>query len=156
MGLKQELGLRKDFTNLEHETLLSIYYTAGMLQKDAASVLRQYGLTDTQFNVLSLLRHQCGDEGGLTQVELSRMLLVNRGNVTGLVDRMERDGLVCRKAVANDRRYNLVALTEKGCALIDSADNAYMDGVLQATKGLSAERLRKVCDALQVLRANIR
>ena len=97
---------------------------AALLQKRGARLLREHGLTDAQFNVLMLLHHQ-GERGRMSQIRLGRLLLVNRSNVTGLVDRMERDGLVRREDDPDDRRVNLVAITEKGMEVLGGAMAAY-------------------------------
>ena len=90
MALEQELGLRKPIKLLAHRALLNIYYTASCLKKRADEFFRGFGLTDVQFNVMMLLQYQSGPEGGLSQAQLSDMMLVNRANVTSLIDRMER------------------------------------------------------------------
>ena len=64
-----------------------------------------------RFDVLAALYRR---REGVTMSELSRMLLVSNGNATAVVDRLEKDGLVKRKASENDRRTVFVALTPKG------------------------------------------
>ena len=114
MALTEELGLKKPVAFAPHEALLSIYYTASCLKKKADQFFAPFGLTDVQFNLMMLLKHQSGDAGGLSQAQLSAMMLVNRANITSLVDRMEKAGFVQRTADAKDRRYNIVKLTSKG------------------------------------------
>ncbi len=114
MGLAEELGLKKTFEELEHEAVLNVYFTASWIKKTAGQFFLGYGLTDVQFNLLALLKYQCEANAGLTQAELSRMMLVNRPNVTGLVDRLEKMELVRRMAVPGDRRSNRVVLPEAG------------------------------------------
>jgi DNA-binding MarR family transcriptional regulator len=110
MSLTHELGLRKRIELLPHEALLNIYYTASCLKKRADEFFRNFGLTDVQFNVMMLLHYQSGEEGGLSQAQLSDMMLVNRANITSLIDRMEKAELVVRTAAPGDRRYNIVKL----------------------------------------------
>jgi DNA-binding MarR family transcriptional regulator len=59
-------------------------------------------------------------DDGQTLAALSRRMLVTAGNLTGLVDRAERDGVVSRKSDPSDRRVSRVFLTPKGRALIQS------------------------------------
>lgn len=75
------------------------------------AALASRGATLPQFDVMAQLSRQ---PGGLTFRELSRRLLVSAGNLTGIVDRLERDGLVRREAVPHDRRSFRVALTGSG------------------------------------------
>ena len=72
---------------------------------------REFDTTLPRFDVLAML-HRSAD--GLTMSRLSAELMVSNGNVTGLVDRLEREGAVERVAVAGDRRAALVRLTPQG------------------------------------------
>lgn len=64
-----------------------------------------------RFDVLAALWRR---REGATMTELSRMLLVSNGNATAVVDRLERDGLVERNPIPEDRRTVRVGLTEEG------------------------------------------
>ena len=75
MALKEELGLKTDFASPAHEALLSIYYTASIMKKRADDFFGQFGLTDVQFNLLNLLYYESGKEGGLSQAQISDMML---------------------------------------------------------------------------------
>jgi DNA-binding MarR family transcriptional regulator len=131
MALEQELGLRKPIKLLGHRALLNIYFTASCLKKRADEFFRGFGLTDVQFNVMMLLQYQGGPEGGLSQAQLSDMMLVNRANITSLVDRMEKGGLVIRTAAAGDRRYNIVKMTSRGRKLFAKVEPLYARQVQQ-------------------------
>jgi DNA-binding MarR family transcriptional regulator len=72
----------------------------------------RWNLTLPQFDVLAELART--DARGFTFVELSRLLLVTSGNLTGIVDRLEDHQLVRRTPDPNDRRVIRVALTDKG------------------------------------------
>src|SRR5436190_22685494 len=72
------------------------------------------GLTWSQFGVLEALLHL----GPLCQKELGEKLLKSTGNITMVVDNLEREGLVRRERRAEDRRYITVSLTDTGDALI--------------------------------------
>lgn len=72
---------------------------------------KRFNITLPQFDVLAEL-HQAAEPQ--TMSALSRRLLISGGNVTGIVDRLERDGYVARQPLPSDRRVQLVALTEKG------------------------------------------
>ncbi len=68
------------------------------------------GVSQAQFDVLMTLRI----EEGITQQELAKRLLVTKGNVCGLIDRMETAGWVERRADPDDRRANRLYLTDEG------------------------------------------
>ena len=155
MSLKAELGLRKGFEYRPHEALLNIYYTAALIRKKAGELFRTYDLTDVQYNVLSLLKRQSGEGGGLTQVELSRMMLVNRANITTLIDRMERAGLVARRPVPEDRRYNIIALTDKGREMHAKVSGVYIKKVGEIMGAVNEKELDSLMAILQKVRTNL-
>jgi len=152
MGLKEELGLKRPFSMPAHETLLNIYYTGSQVKKRAREFFADYGITDVQFNLLELLFYQAEESEGLTQADLSRMMLVNRANITSLVDRMERDNLVVRASVPGDRRYNAVRLTAHGKKVLQDVEKKYRDEVNKIMSVLNDEEL----DALRQMLERIR
>jgi len=155
MSLKSELGMRKGFDNPAHEALLNIYYTASRTRKKAGEFFRMQGLTDVQFNVLSLLKHQSSENGGLTQVELSRMMLVNRANITTLIDRMEKADLVIRKPVPDDRRYNIIELTPHGLTMYHNVAGIYKRKIMEIMNILDEAELESLMGILEKLRQNL-
>ena len=80
-----------------------IVATADLLLRESQRLFRPQGLTAAQFNVLNLLAG-CGDGAGLSQRELADLLVVDRSNVTGLIDRMETAGWVRRADDPSDRK----------------------------------------------------
>jgi DNA-binding MarR family transcriptional regulator len=153
MALKDELKLKKGFATLEHEALLNIYYTSTCIKKCAIAFLRQFGLTDVQLNLMMLLHHQGGADG-LTQAQLSEMMLVNRANLTSLIDRMERDGLVKRRS-GEDRRYNIVKLTRKGRSLLLKVEPLYAKEVRRIMSAVSAGEQKRIIKMLEKVRKNL-
>lgn len=94
-------------------THLRIATCYNLLMREARQrVVNRWNLTLPQFDVLAELAR--ADAGGFTFVELSRLLLVTSGNLTGIVDRLEEQRLVERRPDAKDRRVIRVALTRKG------------------------------------------
>ena len=77
-------------------------------------VFAAHGLTVAQFDVLATL----GVRDGITQQELSELMLVTKGNVTGLIDRTEAVGWVERRPDPQDRRANRLFLTDRGRRLL--------------------------------------
>ncbi|MFH1614408.1 MAG: MarR family transcriptional regulator [Planctomycetota bacterium] len=155
MSLEHELGLRKGFEVTSHEAVLNIYYTASCIKKEADEFFRQYGLTDVQFNVLMLLSYQSGDEGGLSQVQLSEMMLVNRANITSLVDRMEKAKLVVRSSVSGDRRYNLVKLTGSGRKIFAKVEPLYAKRIRKMTAALKDSEQKRLIKMLESIRREL-
>jgi DNA-binding MarR family transcriptional regulator len=164
MALKEELGLKTNFASPAHEALLNIYYTASIMKKRADEFFGQYGITDVQFNMMNLLYYESGStssprdgkEGGLSQAQISDMMLVNRANITSLVDRMEKAGLVVRTSHAKDRRYNIIKLTSKGKNLYTKVEPHYLKKVKEAMASLDVADTRKLTTILEKVRKTIR
>jgi len=155
MSLQDELGLRKPIALLPHEALMNIYYTASCVKKRADEFFRPFGLTDVQFNVLMLLHHQSTPEEGLSQAQLSDMMLVNRANTTSLIDRMEKTGLVVRTSDASDRRYKIVKLTARGRKLLADVEPLYAKEVRKVMAALKEAEQKKLITALEKIRPKL-
>jgi len=155
MSLQDELGLRKPIALLPHEAVLNIYYTASCLKKRADEFFRTFGLTDVQFNVMMLLHHQSGPEEGLSQAQLSDMMLVNRANTTALIDRMEKSGLVVRTAAPDDRRYNIVKLTSRGKKLFARVEPLYAKQFQEIMSALKESEQKVLIRVLESIRSKL-
>jgi DNA-binding MarR family transcriptional regulator len=94
-------------------------------------------------------------DDGQTLAELSRRMLVTAGNLTGLVDRAERDGLVERRADPRDRRLSRVFLTTKGQRLIAQVLPLHADHVGELLGGLDAGERRELRRLLGKLRDSL-
>ncbi len=154
MPLEHELGLKKPLAIPSHEALLNIYYTSTGLRKQVTEFLRPFGLTDVQFNVLMLLKHQSGAEEGLSQARISEMMLVNRANITSLIDRMEKAEFVKRTA-ADDRRYNIIKMTVKGKKLLAKVEPLYAREVKKVMACLGKTEQKRLVALLEKIRKNI-
>ena len=84
------------------------------IDTQSARLFQQYGLTTAQFDVLARL----GASAGITQQELAASLLVTKGNVSQVLDRMEQRGLIVRR---QEGRTKYLFLTEQGQALYNVA-----------------------------------
>ena len=99
---------------LELRVWLRLLSCANRIERDVRQELRAaFGMTLPRFDLLSQLERA---PEGLTMGELSRRLMVTRGNVTGLIDRLVEEGLVERTPMPTDRRAHIVRLTHKGAA----------------------------------------
>ena len=94
----------------------------------------EFGTTLPRFDVMAALYR---NEQGMKMSELSRMLMVSNGNVTGIVDRLTDDGLMLRQAVPGDRRAARVRLTRKGITEFERQARAHEAWVSELLGGLS-------------------
>ena len=155
MSIQQELNLPHGIDSPQHEAVLNIVLTGAMIAKESDRLLRPLRLTDAQFNILMLLRYQTKD-GAINQTQLGDMLLVNRSNVTGLIDRLEQAGWVERTADPVDRRVKMVRLTTAGKRLLDKSEKVYFERIERLMAGLAPKQLRQLCSLLEQFRRQIR
>jgi DNA-binding MarR family transcriptional regulator len=154
MDLKNELGLDQAIKTMEHECLLNIVYTGMMINKSAYRYFSRYGITETQFNVLMLLKYALSE--GLSQVALSRRLVVNKADMTGLIDRLEKKNLVKRLRDGTDRRINLVKLTRQGRDMLLKVEKVYFEEVNRLFKGCAKAEIKSIIHGLEIIRKNLR
>ena len=91
-------------------TWVQLAHTFYRIERSIAAALAEKELTMAQFDVLATLRYS----QGLTQKELAETLLVTKGNVVGLLDRLQKLDLVERRVDPEDGRSNRVYLTKAG------------------------------------------
>lgn len=111
---------------------------------------RHHGTTLPRFDVMAALARS---ETGLPMSALSAMMRVSNGNVTGIVDRLAKDGLVTRIAKPQDKRVSLVAMTPKGRSQFDgwAADHeswitAHLSGLSRAEMVAVKHSLMKITE----------
>lgn len=119
------------------KTFLEFIYTIEAMSAYLSHKTRAKGLTRAGLNVLTILRSTEGK--GCQHNQISRLLLVTRANVTGLVNSLIKQGLVERVYDEKDRRVCIARITKKGDALLDSFLPDYHAAIENIFSGLSAE-----------------
>jgi MarR family 2-MHQ and catechol resistance regulon transcriptional repressor len=110
-------------------------------------VMRASGLTESQFGALEALHHL----GPLCQRELAGKVLKSAGNMTTVVDNLERRGLVTRRREGGDRRVVTVHLTDSGGTLVREVYPRVVEVLMEMFSALSAkeqEQLAALCRRL--------
>ena len=121
---------------INNRLFFRLFQVANTLHTKGTQAIEAFGVTTQQWSVLGALsRPQAVD--GMSINDLSRFLLVSRQNLTGLLSRLERDGLIERATSEDDRRSRKVKLSADGQALwqkLQDPIHAFYD---QALKDLS-------------------
>lgn len=86
-----------------------------------------HGLPLTSYEVLMFVAD--ADEGRMRMNDLARTILLSRSGLTRLVDRLERDGLLCRTSCSSDARGAFACITPKGRELLEAARTTHLAGV---------------------------
>lgn len=151
--LREDLRQRKPFTSLEQEAQLNVVRTASLLVDSFEQMLRPYGITATQYNVLRILRG--AEPDGLCRNELRDRMLTRMPDVTRLLDRMEDAKLVARARDSEDRRLVSTRITTKGLRLLDELDEAVTQEHMRRFHHLNKTQLKSLIDLLNAVRSKL-
>lgn len=116
MRLEEEIK-QVHFRSPFEKAILNVRFTNGWLDRILLPVLKQYGLSEEQFNVLRILRGQHPTPSSLQLI--SGRMLNRMSNVTRLVEKLRLNELVTRNVCPENRRKVDILITEKGLAVLD-------------------------------------
>jgi DNA-binding MarR family transcriptional regulator len=143
LSLLRVMCMRDRFTDPTMHLLRRLWHVYNNILREGQRFLRRYRLTPIQLDVITLL----SSAEGITQQELSKHLLTTKSNITSLIDRMERKGLVERHIDAYDKRCYRLFLTQKSKHLLECVLPEYKKRISQFFSTLS-ERERKQLQSL--------
>jgi MarR family transcriptional regulator, organic hydroperoxide resistance regulator len=119
-NIQAELKQKKPFSCREEELFLNILRTSDQLMRRVADVLKPADLSATQYNVLRILRGAVPE--GLACGEISDRMVTRDPDITRLLDRLEKRGLVARSREKADRRVVTARITDAGLELLRKLD----------------------------------
>jgi DNA-binding MarR family transcriptional regulator len=134
----------------EEAAFLDLIRTADRLTREADGVLRDEELSLTQYNVLRILR---GAPQGLPCGEIASRMITRDPDVTRLLDRMAKRGLISRSRERRDRRMVLVRITTGGLKLVNRLDEPVQKIHRKLLGHLGKGRLRALAGLLAAVRA---
>ena len=148
--LQHEIKQSSPFSSLEEEAILNLERTADRLQNSFRLMLKPHGLTPTQYNALRILRG--AGPGGLTCTELGNRLIKEDPDITRLVDRLARQGMVVRHKDKEDRRVSHTEITASGLEKLKVLDPLVTESVQNQMKHMGSRRLSLLIDLLEEAR----
>jgi DNA-binding MarR family transcriptional regulator len=148
--LKDEIRQTKPFESLEAEVFLNLMRTADELLRGAEEILKLARLSSTQYNVLRILRG-AGDRG-LCCREIADRMITRDPDITRLLDRLERRGLVARRRDSQDRRLIMVRISEAGLKVLRDLDGPVGQYNHNVLSHMRKADLRKLVELLEVAR----
>jgi DNA-binding MarR family transcriptional regulator len=151
--LRHELRQQKPFRTIQQEAQLSVIRTGSLLTDAFERMLKPYGITSAQFNVLRILRG--AEPQGLCRNELRERLLTRMPDVTRLLDRMVDAGLVERTREGEDRRRVRTRITPKARRLVDKLDDIVTEEHQRRFGHLGKEKLRDLIETLTEVRQKL-
>lgn len=139
--LQKELKKKHPFSSPEQEAALNLLKTGDQFQNRFGRLFREYGLTPSQYNVLRILR---GEGKPLPSLEIAERMIQVVPAITGLIDRLEKQGLVLRKRCENDRRVVHVSITDKALNILKQIDAPLHDLHQQLLGHLTRTELKQL------------
>jgi len=139
--------------NSENESVIqdivgSIRRLVRAVYLDSQKMKREFGMTGPQSGVLRLLLKN----GSMSSADLSRLMYVTPSNITGIIDRLEKKGLVERVRRERDRRVTLLVLTAAGKELSEGIPDAIEKKLINQLSDLENEHVQILAMAMnQVL-----
>lgn len=151
-SLQNELKKRGPFDSIEQEAMLALMRTTDLLENRLARLLRDFGLTLTQYNVLRILR---GEGKPMPCLEVAERMIQVAPAITRVVDQLLKLKLITKTQSESDRRVFEIELTPAAAKLLKSLDQPVLD--LHAWLLASAKKsdLRSLVRTLEEVRSGI-
>jgi len=148
--LKDEIQQTRAFDSLETEVFLNLLRTNEALATESDTLLRRFGLSRSQYNVLRILRG--AGNPGLCGRDIVERMVTRDSDMTRLLDGLERKELVGRDRSKTDRRVVVATITPDGLDLLDEIAEP-LDGLHKTQLGhLSEQKLRQLNTLLEEAR----
>ena len=153
--MKEHLHSRKHQRRaacLEETAFLDLVRTCDLLSRGPAQVLKVEDLSATQYNVLRILR---GAREGLPCGEIASRMITRDPDITRLLDRLEKRGLISRCRETKDRRMVMARITPEGLKLLAGLDDPVEEAHRTQLGHLGKERLRELAELLEDARERV-
>ena len=151
--MRKEIRQKKPFGSPQQELFLEIQRTADVLMRGLEELLKPSGLTQTQYNVLRILRG--AGPNGRTCREVANRMITHDPDVTRLLDRLESRQLIERRRGEGDRRVIRVRITPGGLKLLASLDQLVADLHGRQLGHLGNENLCQMINSMEETRLSL-
>jgi DNA-binding MarR family transcriptional regulator len=136
----------------EEAAFLDLLRTTDLLSRGLVRVLKTEDLSATQYNVLRILR---GSPDGLLCGEIANRMITRDPDITRLLDRLEKRGLISRRRETKDRRMVMARITREGLKLLARLDEPVEEAHRKQLGHLGRERLRALSELLHAARTAV-
>jgi DNA-binding MarR family transcriptional regulator len=142
--------LSQTSTSLENQIFVALLQAADSLGQEAEQLLKGAGLTGAQYNVLRILRG--AEPAGLACRSIGDRMISHDPDMTRLLDRMEKRGLITRERQTDDRRVVKTRITPQGLSLLKTLDQPVHDLHKHQFRHIPATRLKTLGRLLEEVR----
>jgi DNA-binding MarR family transcriptional regulator len=134
------------FGGPEEDVFVTLLRTADLLSRNAEKVLKAGDVSPTQYNVLRILR---GAPAGLACSEIAKRMITRDPDITRLLDRLEKRGLISRCRETRDRRQVQTRITSDGLRLLRDLDGPVTEIHRRQLSHLGREGIRTLKELLE-------
>jgi MarR family transcriptional regulator, 2-MHQ and catechol-resistance regulon repressor len=145
--MRKEKIFYGELSNLNLKTLIALTRTTQDVHKREHRTIKEGGLTVSQFAVLEILYHK----GDLRISEIIEKALSTGGNMTVVIDNLVKEDLVKRCSAPNDRRVNLISITDKGRKLVSDIFPKHLENINEIFSVLTSEEKENLIGLLKKL-----
>lgn len=138
--------------SLEEAAFLDLLRTTDMLSRGLVTILKPEDLSSTQYNVLRILR---GAREGLPCGKIAKRMITRDPDITRLLDRLEKRGLISRSREVRDRRTVMARITGAGLKLLARLDEPVLAAHRKQFGHLGRQRLHLLMDLLREARSRL-
>jgi DNA-binding MarR family transcriptional regulator len=131
---------------------LDLLRTTDILTRGLVPLLKAEAISANQYNVLRILR---GSLDGLPCREISNRMITRDPDITRLLDRLERRGLISRCRETKDRRMVIARITPDGLKLLARLDDPIQEGHRRQLGHMGRERIRALSELLRTARSAV-
>ena len=146
----EELIKTKPYKDPHQRAFVNIIYTGSWLVSRFNQMLKPYGITEPQYNVLRILKGQHGKAVNL--FEIQERMVQRMSNVSRLIDKLLEKGYVSRTERKENRRMVDIAITNAGLKLIDDLEAPIEETFRKINSNLDNEEARLLSEWLDRLR----
>jgi DNA-binding MarR family transcriptional regulator len=136
----------------EEAASIDLFRTADLLSRSPAQLLKSEDLSPTQYNVLRILR---GAPSGLPCGEIAARMITRDPDITRLLDRLAKRGLIARRRETKDRRVVLTRITSEGLELLACLDEPMQQIHRKQLGDLGRNRLKALAELLEAMRTGL-
>ena len=137
--LKKWLKMKRDVLP-RTEVILNLAVAANLIKSQLEKFLNEHGITEVQFNALRILKGVYPE--GHPRCEIISRMIDRAPDITRLIDRLEKQGLVERTRNSRDRRHSITRISRKGISLLDKIQPQVDEQIKHNTQRLTVEECR--------------
>jgi len=130
---------QKEFSNDRLRAAVNLYYTSARMQSFETGVLKPYGISLQQFNLLRILRGQKGNPISISEIAIR--MIDKMSNTSRLAEKLRSKELIARNTCSQDRRKVEIILTETGYDLISAASTDMDAAIVEKLSSLTSQEV---------------